>query len=104
MNTLGDALKDAYGSDEVLARGRVRDPHRTIATIRRRRTVRAASTGTAAAVVVAAFAFGATAIPGLRTAPPALPGVTCVAHPLALANPMAFGALEYVGRSYIGSG
>lgn len=104
MNTLGDALKDAFGSDELRARGHSRSPHRTIAAIRRRRMVHAAGTGSAAAVVVAAVAYGATAIPGLRTAQSAMPGVTCIAYPLALANPTAFGALEYVGRSYIDDG
>ena len=104
MNTLGDVLKGAYASDEQRARGLARGPHRTIVAIRRRRTARAAGTGTAAAVTIGALGavwwFG----PGGSFANPAepAPSTQCTDSQLYLpANPDALGDTDFLYRAYI---
>ena len=103
MNTLGDALKDAYVSDERRGRGLARGPHRTITAIRRRRTARAAGTGTAAVFGVAALGGIWWLGPGGRFAEPASPALaaTCTTSIYAPPNLAARGDVSFALRAYV---
>src|SRR6187431_1212230 len=104
MTNLGDALQGAFSAHEAAERGRARDPHRTVRSIRRRRVAYAAGTGSAAVVAVGAIAVGGTQLPRLGGVTPAGPtpgGVACE-DPLYLPpNPEALGDADIEYRAYI---
>ncbi len=103
MSTLSGSLLDAFAANEAGARGRNRDARRTVSAIRRRRTVRAAGTGTVA--VVGAGAIGAVWMlaPGGRFAQPAspVPSATCTVSIYAPPNLAARGHLSFAVRGYV---
>ena len=103
MGTLGDSLKDVYAVDEVRARGRVRDPRRTVGAVRRRRTVRAAGTGTVAVLGVGAVGAIWMFAPGGRFAQPAspAPSATCTTSIYAPPNLAARGDVSFEVRAYV---
>lgn len=103
MGTLGESLKDVYAADEVRARGRVRDPRRTVGAVRRRRTVRAAGTGTVAVLGVGAVGAIWMLAPGGRFATPASPAAsaTCSASIYVPPNMAARGDVSFAVRTYV---
>lgn len=102
MNTIGDALNQSFAADA--ARENTLDARRAIGAIGRRRAVRAAGMGTAAAVGIGAMGAVWWFAPGGRWASPAhpAPSTQCTDAQLYLPpNPEAMGDVDLKFRAYV---